>query len=129
MSKSAGLNRARNAQLANLTQDVLNPRVEIAAGVLVAGGSVEVLLDLGHAAVGFCAEAQLDLDKGFECGVEVGYSGGLTLSAQITLRPGLVRSGDMNTSGQSIVAVRSSTARLADRTQPWPVPNCQPAFA
>jgi hypothetical protein len=57
VSSTAKLNRARNTQLANLTQHVLDPSVQIAAGVLVAGGSVEVLLDLGHATVGFCAEA------------------------------------------------------------------------
>jgi len=55
--KTAKLDCARNAQLANLAQDVLNPRIEIATGVLIASGSVEILLHLGHAAVGFRAEA------------------------------------------------------------------------
>lgn len=68
------LNSPRNAQLANLAQHILHPRVQIATGVLISGRSVQVLLHLRHAAVGFRAEAQLDLDERFEGGVEVGYS-------------------------------------------------------
>ena len=66
------LNRAADAQLPDLLQDLLDAGVEVALGVLVAGVGVEVLLDLGHAAVGLGAEAQLDLDEGLEAGVEVG---------------------------------------------------------
>jgi len=57
MYKPAKLNCASNAQLTNLAQDILNPGIEIATRVLIAGGSVEILLHLGHTAVGFCAEA------------------------------------------------------------------------
>ena len=51
------LHRPRNAQLPNLAQNVLHPRVEIATGILIARRSIEVLLHLRHAAVGFRAEA------------------------------------------------------------------------
>ena len=43
-------------------------------GVLLARVGVEVLLHLGHAAVGLGAEAQLNLDQGLEAGVEVGHA-------------------------------------------------------
>jgi hypothetical protein len=66
---SSHLDSPRNTQLANLAQHILHPRVEIATGVLVASRGIEVLLHLRHAAVGFRAEAQLDLDERFECGV------------------------------------------------------------
>jgi hypothetical protein len=53
----AHLHRPRNAQLPNLAQHILNPRIQIATGILVARRSIEVLLHLRHAAVGFSAEA------------------------------------------------------------------------
>jgi hypothetical protein len=68
------LNSPRNTQLANLAQHVLHPCVEIATSILIARRSIEVLLHLRHAAVSFRAEAQLDFDERFECGVEVGDS-------------------------------------------------------
>lgn len=46
--------------------------VEVALRVLLPRLSIEVLLDLGHAAVSLGAKAQLDLDESLEGGVEVG---------------------------------------------------------
>lgn len=63
---------AGNAQVPDLLQDLLDTGVELALGILVSCVGVEVLLDLGHARVGLCAEAQLDFDEGLEAGVEVG---------------------------------------------------------
>ena len=51
------LHRPRDAQLPDLTKHILYPCVEIAAGILVACRSIEVLLHLRHAAVRFRAEA------------------------------------------------------------------------
>lgn len=121
------LYRARNAQLANLAQHILHPRVEVATGVLVASRSVEVLLHLGHAAVGFGAEAELDLDEGFECGVKVGYSRKGSLRLALDSRWAHHVTAE-HTSGRLIEEVRSSIVRSTGRTQPWPVPICQSVF-
>ena len=55
--EKAHLHRPRDAQLTNLTQYILHPRIEITTGILVARRSIEVLLHLRHAAVSFRAEA------------------------------------------------------------------------
>lgn len=65
-------NSAADAQLTNLLQHLLNSAVKVALCILLASIRIEILLYLGHARVGFGTESQLDLDQGFETGIEVG---------------------------------------------------------
>ena len=65
------LDSASDGQIANFAQNLLNPVVQVSTGVLFSGIGIQVLLDLSHSRVGFGAESQLNLDKGFERGVEI----------------------------------------------------------
>jgi hypothetical protein len=65
------LDSASDGQVANLAQNLLNPVVQVSTSILISGVGVQVLLNLCHSRIGFCAESQLNLDKGFERRVEV----------------------------------------------------------
>jgi hypothetical protein len=67
-------NRTGNTQIANLLQHLLDAIIQIALGVLVARLGIKILLDLRHARVCLCAEAQLNFDKGLEAGIEVRHA-------------------------------------------------------
>ena len=68
------LDGARDAQLADLLEYRLDTVVQVTLGILLARVSVQVLLNLGHAAVSLGAEAQLDLDQGFKRRVEIWHA-------------------------------------------------------
>jgi hypothetical protein len=52
-------------------QDLLNLAVEVSLGILLTGIGIEVLLNLGHARVGFSAESELNLYESFEAWIEI----------------------------------------------------------
>lgn len=70
-AKLANLDGATDAQLANLLKDLLNAGIQLALCILISGLGVQILLDLGHPAVGLGTESELDLDQGLEGRVEV----------------------------------------------------------
>lgn len=68
------LDSTTDAQLADLLQNLFDTSIEVALRILLPRLSIEVLLNLGHAAVSLGAEAQLDLDERLERGIEIGYT-------------------------------------------------------
>lgn len=68
------LDSTTDAQLADLLQNLFDTSIEVALRILLPRLSIEVLLNLGHAAVSLGTEAQLDLDESLERGIEIGYT-------------------------------------------------------
>lgn len=68
------LNSSRYAQVTNLLQHLLNPVIQLSMRVLVSCFGIEVLLYLSHAGICLGAEAELDLNKRLEAGIEVRHT-------------------------------------------------------
>ena len=67
-------NRARDTQLSDLSQHLLDPTVQVALRILLSRVRVQELLHLRHSRVRFGAEPQLDLDQRLERRIQIRHA-------------------------------------------------------